>query len=115
MGAVALITTHRMGRTNILAVCALIAQVSCLPAADIKAPFPINWSTIQPRYPTFTPWDPTKDIPADILTNILSMGPAITERLPGYKKGTKSMEGGEEASPHSSPWMAALFVDVTWF
>ena len=56
------------------------------------------------------------------------MGPPTSERTPGYKKGTKSMAGecgmpgpserivgGTEATPHSYPWMAALFVDGKWF
>merc|ERR1712133_235131 len=52
----------------------------------------------------------------------------VTERLPGYQKGSKSLAGecgvpghmdkivgGEEATPHSYPWMAALFIDDSWF
>merc|ERR1712240_874572 len=126
MGVVSL-TSLKMGLAYFLAACTLIVQVSCLPA-EKKAPFPINWENIQPKYPTFTPWDQTTDIPADVLRNILSMGPSVTERLPGYQKGSKSVAGecgvpgpmdkrvgGEEATPHSYPWMVALFVDDPWF
>jgi len=50
--------------------------------------------------------------------------PLTTERYPGYKRGTKSfagecgvpgpnmlITGGEEATPHEYPWMAALFFE----
>jgi len=117
-----------MGRPGLLVACALFAQVCSLPASDKRAPISINWDNIKPKYPTFTPWDPKVDIPGDILSSIVNMGPATTERMPGYKKGSKSVAGecgipgpmdkivgGTEATPHSYPWMAALFVDDTWF
>merc|ERR1712215_393773 len=88
----------------------------------------VNWEKIKPRYPTFTPWDTKDQLPQDLLRDIINMGPPTSERYPGYKKGTKSMVGecgipgpmenivgGSEATPHSYPWMAALFVDDTWF
>jgi len=101
----------------------LVAQASSLPYKGNK----IDWDAIKPRYPTMTPWDPSQQLPQDVLTAILNMGPPVSERYPGYKKGSidmsgecgipggKRIVGGEEAVPHSYPWMAALFVDGKWF
>jgi len=113
-----------MGKNICLLVCAVLAQVGSLPTVKKS----INWDNIKPRYPTFTPWDPKDQLPQDLLRDIINMGPPTSERYPGYKKGTKSMAGecgipgpmenivgGSEATPHSYPWMAALFVDDSWF
>jgi len=102
-----------------------------LPAVQNENLPPINWDNIQTRMPTFTPWDKAwnGDIPEQVLRNILDISPKITERMPGYKKGTKSFAGecgipggagerivgGTEATPHSFPWMAALFINDAWF
>merc|ERR1719348_2284175 len=100
-----------------------ITQTAGLPKPDTQ----IDWSNLEPRYPTFVPWSSEKVLPKDILLSIVGMGPPTTERFPGYKKGTldlsdkcgvaagKRIVGGEEATPHSYPWMAALFVDGKWF
>lgn len=116
-----------MGKFVFLFACAVFAQVSSLPTVEKTLPA-IDWDNIKPKYPTFTPWNPKDQLPKDLLKNIINMGPPTTERLPGYKKGTKSMAGecgipgptehivgGTEATPHSYPWMAALFVDDQWF
>jgi len=116
-----------MGKATFLLACAVFAQVSGLPTVQ-KTLSSINWSNIKPKYPTFSPWNPKDQLPQDLLKDIINMGPPTSERLPGYKKGTKSMAGecgipgpsenivgGTEATPHSYPWMAALFVDDKWF
>jgi len=113
----------------LLLLAASLAQASALPAATLGVLPPIDWDNIQTRYPTFTPWDPKKPLPKDIFLSPDTLGPPTSERFPGYKKGSKSMAGqcglaaghgsrivgGEEAEPHSFPWMAALFVDEKWF
>jgi len=108
---------------RILAIFLVAAQVSSLPYKGNK----IDWDVIKPRFPTFTPWDASQKLPSDILSSIINMGPPTSERYPGYKKGSldlsgecgipggKRIVGGEEAVPHSYPWMAALFVDGKWF
>jgi secreted trypsin-like serine protease len=97
-----------------------VAQVYSVPVKDGA----INWDHIEPKYPTFTP--ATGPLDPEVLRAIINMGPPMSERYPGYKKGTEDFSqecgvadtrivGGEEATPHSYPWMAALFVDDTWF
>jgi len=102
-----------------------ILQVHSLPAANQGG---IDWSKYEPRYPTVSPWDGKTDLPMEVLMKgILDQEP-VRERYPGYKKGTKSFAGdcgmpgpserivgGEEATPHQYPWMAALFIDDKWF
>jgi len=87
-----------------------------------------DFAKFKPKLPQITPWDKVTDLPQDILMKIMNQKPQSSERHPGYKKGTQSMAGecgvptpsgrivgGEEATPHSYPWMAALFVDDKWF
>jgi len=100
-----------------------VAQIHTLPQPGNQ----IDWRNIEARYPTFTPWSPTKDLPKEVLASILKMGPPTSQRYPNYKKGTLNLSaecgiaggsrivGGEEVAPHSYPWMAALFVDEKWF
>ena len=62
-----------------------------------------------------------------MMRSIVSMGPPTSERPPRFKKETKTMVGEcgipgpmdrsvgwTEATPHSYPWMAVLFVDDQW-
>merc|ERR1712121_599358 len=129
MGAVRHTSSDKMGKMNFILAVFALAQASALPTSQKNELPPIDWANIEPRLPTFTPWNPKEKLPEDLLRNILNMGPPTSERHPGYKKGTRSFAGeggvagekegrivgGEEATPHSYPWMAALFVDDKWF
>merc|ERR1711973_572355 len=101
-----------------------IYQAQCLPAVSQG----IDWSKYQPRYPTVSPRNDKIDLPAEYVLQLLGNQEPVRERYPGYKKGTKSFAGecglpgpserivgGEEATPHQYPWMAALFIDDKWF
>jgi len=103
----------------------LVVQVYSLPASNQKG---IDWSKYEPRYPTVSPWDGKTDLPLEALLKKIQDQEPVRERYPGYKKGTKSFAGdcglpgpadkivgGEEATPHQYPWMAALFIDDKWF
>ena len=83
-----------------------------------------DWTRYKPRHLGVTPWPQGRPLPlVDPAT------PSTSPRHPGYKRGTRSMAGqcglpatsqgrivgGEEAAPHSYPWMAALFIDDQWF
>ena len=75
------------------------------------------------------PWDGKTDLPQDVLVRkVLTEKHVAPGNYPGYKKGTKSFAGdcglpgpsgrivgGEEATPHQYPWMAALFIDDKYF
>jgi len=102
-----------------------IVQVYSLPASNQNG---IDWSKYEPRYPTVSPWDGKTDLPLEVLLRKIQDQEPVRERYPGYKKGTKSFAGdcglpgpagkivgGEEATPHQYPWMAALFIDDKWF
>merc|ERR1711892_1037933 len=135
MGGSLPVIARTMGLLNQIFAFALIFILQgalSLPAVQNENLPPINWDNIQTRMPTFTPWDKAwnGDIPEQVLRNILDISPKITERMPGYKKGTKSFAGecgipggvagerivgGTEATPHSFPWMAALFINDAWF
>ena len=82
------------------------------------------------RYPTVQPWDGKTDLPQEVLSRkfLTQKEQPVRGNYPGYKKGTKSFAGdcglpgpserivgGDEATPHQYPWMAALFIDDKYF
>ena len=90
----------------------------------------VNWTMLTPRYPELNPWSPSDIVPQDVLETIAknNLATPSIEIFPDFTQGTKSMAGkcgipgpaqqivgGEEATAHSYPWMAALFVDGKYF
>jgi len=104
----------------------LLLQVHSLPRTGQGK---IDWSKIQPKRLSVDSWNGKTDLPQDVLVKkILAANEQAPESYPGYKKGTKSFAGdcglpgpkdrivgGDEATPHQYPWMAALFIDDKWF
>merc|ERR1712130_528002 len=104
----------------------LLLQVHSLPRTGQGK---IDWSKIQPKRLSVDSWNGKTDLPQDVLVKkILAANEQAPESYTGYKKGTKSFAGdcglpgpkdrivgGDEATPHQYPWMAALFIDDKWF
>merc|ERR1712223_1040333 len=106
------------GLFSILVICAVssAAVVIAAPSPSIdhdKVLLPKHMLGLRTNLNTL-PLDRFKEI---VLEN---SEPLVTQRYPGYKRGTKRFDcgtpggkmfitGGNEATPHEYPWMAALF------
>merc|ERR1719295_2224462 len=88
----------------------------------------VNWTMLKPRHPLVKPWRPNAPLPHRIMGQIIEnnlLDNNLEEEFPGFKRGfrpslagqcgqpgpSQQIVGGEEATAHSFPWMAALFVD----
>merc|ERR1711937_801543 len=95
MGTVFLCLSRMGLQSVILVISCLLSLQGCLglPAVQKDGLPPINWENIKPRMPTFTPYESAKDLPQELLAHVLNMKPQVTERMSGYKKGSKSCAG----------------------
>merc|ERR1719295_151620 len=92
----------------------------------------VNWTMLKPRHPLVKPWRPNAPLPHRIMGQIIEnnlLDNNLEEEFPGFKRGfrpslagqcgqpgpSQQIVGGEEATAHSFPWMAALFVDGKYF
>ena len=88
----------------------------------------VDWSNAYPRHPVLRPWSPNAPVPYHLMGRIIEnnlLGNSVEDEFPGFKRGfrpslsgqcgqpgpAQQIVGGEEATAHSFPWMAALFVD----